>query len=312
MASVLTLNWTVAPWSTLMSAAKPWMLASPAPATSHSLAGLPALQFSATISLGEAELQCAGAGAQPETAAAIHRPEPPVGEHLSARPLNPYRASRRTCRRACHGTAAGRLRSSALQRARRGGRAVECGGLENRWPGTPGPEGSNPSPSAQDSDLPANQPFPDRQVRRWERCPIAAGDRRKPPDLGGDSPMGVPWRPGGISATCGNGWATGGSAPRTFVAVLRQAIEDQRAARADAAIGRLALSKCEAADALGVSVDFLEEHVMHELRIVRCGRRRLIPVAELQRWLSDHARTVFEEPGAARGEHVHANPRRKS
>ena len=104
----------------------------------------------------------------------------------------------------------------------------------------------------------------------------------------------------------------GGFTPRTFVAVLRQAIEDQRAARADAAIGRLALSKCEAADALGVSVDFLEEHVMHELRIVRCGRRRLIPVAELQRWLDDHACTVFEEPGAARGEHIHANPRRKS
>lgn len=38
-----------------------------------------------------------------------------------------------------------------------------------------------------------------------------------------------------------------------------------------AAFGRLALSKREAADALGVSVDFLEEHVMHELRIVRRG-----------------------------------------
>jgi hypothetical protein len=49
---------------------------------------------------------------------------------------------------------------------------------------------------------------------------------------------------------------------------------------------------------------------MHEPRIVCCGRRRLIPVAEMQRWLNDHA--VFEEPGAARGEHVHANPRRKS
>jgi hypothetical protein len=48
--------------------------------------------------------------------------------------------------------------------------------------------------------------------------------------------------------------------------VLRQAIEEQRE-RADAvALGRLALSKREAADALGVSVDFLEEHVMHELR----------------------------------------------
>src|SRR3954447_21538694 len=31
---------------------------------------------------------------------------------------------------------------------RRGGRAVECGGLENRFAGSPGDEGSNPSPSA--------------------------------------------------------------------------------------------------------------------------------------------------------------------
>jgi excisionase family DNA binding protein len=52
---------------------------------------------------------------------------------------------------------------------------------------------------------------------------------------------------------------------------------------------RLALSKVEAADALGISVDFLEDHVMHELRVVRKGRRRLIPVKELERWMEDQA-----------------------
>jgi excisionase family DNA binding protein len=56
-----------------------------------------------------------------------------------------------------------------------------------------------------------------------------------------------------------------------------------------APIPRLALSKGEAAEALGVSVDFLEEHVMHELRIVRRGRRRLIPIAELNRWIERNA-----------------------
>lgn len=52
---------------------------------------------------------------------------------------------------------------------------------------------------------------------------------------------------------------------------------------------RLALSKAEAAEALGVSVDFLEAHVLAELRVVRVGRRRLIPVKELERWLAGHA-----------------------
>ena len=78
------------------------------------------------------------------------------------------------------------------------------------------------------------------------------------------------------------------------MAATRPASEDQRAKPAGAAWGRLALSKCEAADALGVSVDFLEEHVMPELRVVRRGRRRLIPVRELERWLEENAARVVE------------------
>lgn len=69
-----------------------------------------------------------------------------------------------------------------------------------------------------------------------------------------------------------------------------------------APLGRLALSKREAADALGVSVDFLEEHVMHELRIVRRGRRRLIPVRELERWLDANAARVLQRERRALGE----------
>ena len=49
---MLTLNETVVPRFTLMSVAKPWMLGSPLPEMSHSLAGLPARQFSATIGFG--------------------------------------------------------------------------------------------------------------------------------------------------------------------------------------------------------------------------------------------------------------------
>jgi excisionase family DNA binding protein len=61
-------------------------------------------------------------------------------------------------------------------------------------------------------------------------------------------------------------------------------------------VPRLALTKAEAAEALGVSVDFFEDHIMCELRIVRRGRRRLIPVAELVRWLEDTADRALPEP----------------
>jgi excisionase family DNA binding protein len=54
-------------------------------------------------------------------------------------------------------------------------------------------------------------------------------------------------------------------------------------------LARIALSKAEASAALGVSVDFFDEHVAHELRMVRRGRKRLIPVRELERWVDEQA-----------------------
>jgi len=48
---------------------------------------------------------------------------------------------------------------------------------------------------------------------------------------------------------------------------------------------RLALSPDEAAALLGVSRDYFDEHVIAELRIVRRGRRILVSLAELERWL---------------------------
>ncbi len=53
--------------------------------------------------------------------------------------------------------------------------------------------------------------------------------------------------------------------------------------------GKLALSKAEAAEALGMSVDHLERHVLGDLRVVRSGRLRLIPLAELEAWLDRSA-----------------------
>jgi len=58
--------------------------------------------------------------------------------------------------------------------------------------------------------------------------------------------------------------------------------------------GKLALTKQEAAAALGMSIDHLDRHVMPDLRVVRSGRLRLIPVAELERWLERNAARVLE------------------
>jgi len=54
-------------------------------------------------------------------------------------------------------------------------------------------------------------------------------------------------------------------------------------------VSRLALSPDEAADTLGVSRDYFDRHVAPELRIVQRGRRKLIPVRELERWLTSEA-----------------------
>ena len=56
---------------------------------------------------------------------------------------------------------------------------------------------------------------------------------------------------------------------------------------------RLALSPDEAAAALGVSRDYLDEHVSHELRWVRRGRRKFVAVKELERWLDEAAERVM-------------------
>jgi excisionase family DNA binding protein len=53
------------------------------------------------------------------------------------------------------------------------------------------------------------------------------------------------------------------------------------------------LTRKDAAAALGVSVDFFEEHVQAELRLIRRGRLRLVPVDELRRWVQENAESVL-------------------
>jgi excisionase family DNA binding protein len=65
-------------------------------------------------------------------------------------------------------------------------------------------------------------------------------------------------------------------------------------ALAKRAVPRLALSIDEAAAALSVSRDFFDRHIRHELRLVRRGRKILVAVRELERWLEQNAARTFE------------------
>lgn len=58
-------------------------------------------------------------------------------------------------------------------------------------------------------------------------------------------------------------------------------------------IPRLALTPEEAAIALGVSRDLFDERIKPELRFVQRGRRKIIPVSELQRWLERSAERLL-------------------
>lgn len=63
-------------------------------------------------------------------------------------------------------------------------------------------------------------------------------------------------------------------------------------------IPRIALTPAEAAAAIGVGPDFFDENVAPELRLIRRGRKRLVPVVELERWASESAgQPVIEEVG---------------
>lgn len=59
-------------------------------------------------------------------------------------------------------------------------------------------------------------------------------------------------------------------------------------------VPRLALRPDEAAEAIGVSRAFFFESVLPELRVVRCGRLRLVPVVALEEWLDRNASRVVE------------------
>jgi hypothetical protein len=61
------------------------------------------------------------------------------------------------------------------------------------------------------------------------------------------------------------------------------------------AIPRIALTPSEAAASIGVGPDYFDEHVAPYLRLIRRGRKRLVPVAEIERWVAQSASTPMAE-----------------
>ena len=57
----------------------------------------------------------------------------------------------------------------------------------------------------------------------------------------------------------------------------------------------IAYTPPRAAAALDVGVDYFDDHIAPHLRVIRCGRKRLYPVTELERWLIDNAETPMAE-----------------
>jgi hypothetical protein len=81
-----------------------------------------------------------------------------------------------------------------------------------------------------------------------------------------------------------------------------------RNARPRSVTPRLALRKSEVAEALGVSDDYLADHVWPELRLVRRGRLTLCPVTELQRWLEQNAARVLSDDARLDHNYNHLRP----
>lgn len=59
------------------------------------------------------------------------------------------------------------------------------------------------------------------------------------------------------------------------------------------AVSPVTVTRATAARMLGVSLDSFERHVQPDLRLVRRGKLRLVPVSELQEWAKRNAEPVI-------------------
>lgn len=72
---------------------------------------------------------------------------------------------------------------------------------------------------------------------------------------------------------------------------------------------RLGLTVEEAAKAVGMSESSFKRHVQPELRIVRRGSLRIIPVPEIERWLESNATMAATTRAASRMRTLTKRPR---
>jgi hypothetical protein len=78
-------------------------------------------------------------------------------------------------------------------------------------------------------------------------------------------------------------------APAGDLGAHRTAVAQSKAEVRSRDVTRLALSPDEAAIALGVSRSFFFAEILPSLAVARVGRRRLVPIREIERWLDQTA-----------------------
>lgn len=67
-----------------------------------------------------------------------------------------------------------------------------------------------------------------------------------------------------------------------------------------AAIPRVALTPAEAAAALGMGLTSFKKYVQPQVRIVRRGKLRVIPVSEVERWAEENAEHILDDASEGR------------
>lgn len=61
-------------------------------------------------------------------------------------------------------------------------------------------------------------------------------------------------------------------------------------------VKRFLLTKQEAAESLGMSIDTFQRRVQPHIKVVPCGQLIQVPPAELERWVRANARRLTSQP----------------